>query len=216
MAQFDAVLIPGGGLMPSGELTPFVRARLDRALAHSADFYIALSAGTTHLPPPLDARGYPIPESIPAAQYLHERGVPRGRILIETSSYETIGNAFFTRTIHADPRDLRRLLIVNSRFHMPRTEAIFRWVFGAAPARGYDLSFESTEDIGLSPEALEARAERERASLAGIHNAAASITTLSGIHQWLFTEHGAYAWFLHNDAYHPATSPLVETYGGVK
>ena len=103
MAQFDAVLIPGGGLTPSGELTPFVRARLDRALAHSADFYIALSAGTTHLPPPLDARGYPIPESIPAAQYLHERGVPRGRILIETSSYETIGNAFFTRTIHADP-----------------------------------------------------------------------------------------------------------------
>ena len=53
-------------------------------------------------------------------------------------------------------------------------------------------------------------------ALIGVNYAAASITTLSGIHQWLFTEHGAYAWFLHNDAYHPATSPLVETYGGVK
>ena len=51
MAEFDAILIPGGGLTPSGALTPFVRARLDRALAHSADFYIPLSAGTTHLPP---------------------------------------------------------------------------------------------------------------------------------------------------------------------
>jgi uncharacterized SAM-binding protein YcdF (DUF218 family) len=216
MPQFDAVLIPGGGLTPSGELKPFVRARLDRALAHSADFYIALSAGTTHLPPPLDSRGYPVVESIPAAQYLHERGVPRDRILIEASSYDTIGNAFFARTMHTDPRGLSRLLIVNSRFHMPRTEAIFRWVFGAAPGQGYALSFESTEDIGLSPEALEARAERERSSLAAVRSLASSITTLSRIHQWLFTEHGAYAWFLHDDAYRSATGPLVETYGGVK
>jgi hypothetical protein len=216
MAQFDAVLIPGGGLTPSGELTPFVCARLDRALAHSADFYIALSAGTTHLPPPLDARGYPTVESIPAARYLHEHGVPRGRILIEACSYDTIGNAFFARAIHTDPRSLCRLLVVNSRFHMPRTEAIFNWVFGAGPGRGYDLSFESTEDIGISPEALEARAERERSSLEAVRSLASSITTLSGIHQWLFTEHGAYAWFLRDDAYRPATGSLVETYGGVK
>lgn len=216
MSQFDAILIPGGGLTPSGELTPFVRARLDRALAHSADFYIALSAGTTHLPPPLDSRGYPIVESIPAAQYLHERGLPRDRVVVEASSYDTIGNAFFARTIHTDPRDLRRLLIVNSQFHMPRTEAIFRWVFGAAPALGYDLSFESTEDIGLSPGGLETRAERERASLAAVRSLASSITTLSGIHQWLFTEHGAYAWFLHEATYRPANGPLVETYGGGK
>jgi uncharacterized SAM-binding protein YcdF (DUF218 family) len=214
MPHFDAVLIPGGGLTPSGELTPFVRARLDRALAHSADFYIALSAGTTHLPPPLDARGYPVVEAIPAAQYLQERGIPQRRILVESSSYDTIGNAFFTRTIHTDPRGLSRLLIVNSRFHMPRTEAIFRWVFGAAPGRGYDLSFEPTEDIGLSPEALEARAERERSSLVAVRSLASSLATLSGIHQWLFSEHGAYAWFLHDDAYRPATGSLVETYGG--
>ena len=61
------------------------------------------------------------------------------RILAETCSYDTIGNAFFARTVHTDPRGLRRLLIVNSKFHMPRTEAIFRWVFGAAPDCGYDL-----------------------------------------------------------------------------
>jgi uncharacterized SAM-binding protein YcdF (DUF218 family) len=216
MAQFDAVLIPGGGLTTSGELTPFVRARLDRALAHSADFYIPLSGGTTHLPPPLDPRGYPIFEAIPAAQYLHGRGIPRTRILVETSSYDTIGNAFFTRTIHTDPRGLSRLLIVNSRFHMARTEAIFRWVFGAAPGRGYDLSFESTDEIGISPEALEARAGRERASLEVVRGLASRITTLSGIHQWLFTEHGAYAWFLHDAAYRPAAGSLAKTYGGVK
>jgi hypothetical protein len=221
MAEFDAVLIPGGGLTPSGVLTPFVRARLDRALAHSADLYIPLSAGTTHLPPALDSRGYPIFESIPAAQYLHERGVPKSRILAETCSYDTIGNAFFARTVHTDPRGLRRLLIVNSEFHMPRTEAIFRWVFGAAPDCGYDLAFEASEDIGLSPESLKARAERESASLAQVWGLASNIVTLSGIHQWIFAEHGAYAWFLRDSAYRPlslhdAAGRLAETYGGAK
>lgn len=216
MAQFDAVLVPGGGLTPSGELTLFVRARLDRALAHSAQFYIALSGGTTHLPPPLDSHGYPIFEAIPAAQYLCDRGIPRTRILVETSSYDTIGNAFFARAIHTDPRGLSRLLIVNSAFHMPRTEAIFRWVFGAAPERGYNLSFESTEDTGLSPEALEARAERERASLEVLRSLASRIATLTDIHRWLFTEHGAYTWFLHDAAYRPVSGALAETYGGRK
>jgi hypothetical protein len=97
---------------------------------------------------------------------------------------------------------------------MPRTEAIFRWVFGAASDLGYDLSFESTEDIGISPEALEARGKRELSSLAVVRRLASSITTLSGIHEWLFTEHGAYAWFLCDAAYRPATGPLAETYGG--
>lgn len=221
MAEFDAVLIPGGGLTPSGALTPFVRARVDRALAHSADLYIPLSAGTTHLPPALDSRGYPIFESVPAAQYLLERGVPKSRILAETCSYDTIGNAFFARTVHTDPRGLRRLLIVTSKFHMPRTEAVFRWVFGAAPFRAYDLSFESTEDIGLSPEALKARAKRESASLAVVRSLASSIVTLSGIHRWIFTEHGAYAWSLRDSTYrqlspHDAVGALAETYGGAK
>jgi hypothetical protein len=216
MPEFDAILIPGGGLTPAGALTPFVRARLDRALAYSADFYVPLSAGTPHLPPPHDARGYPVFEAIPAAQYLHQRGVPKSQILVEISSYDTIGNAFFARTVHTDPRGLRRLLIVNSEFHMPRTEAIFRWVFGATPNCGYDLAFESTENIGLSPDALDARAERERASLAVVRSLASSIVTLSGIHRWIFAEHGAYAWFLHDDTYRPAAGSLAETYGGAK
>jgi uncharacterized SAM-binding protein YcdF (DUF218 family) len=133
MPEFDAILIPGGGLKSDGSLTPFVQARLDRALERSAEFYIPLSAGTPHLATPLDARGYPIFEAIPAARYLHSRGIPRRQILPEVFSYDTIGNAFFARTVHTDPLGLRRLLTINSEFHMARTEAIFRWVFGAAP-----------------------------------------------------------------------------------
>jgi hypothetical protein len=217
MAKFDAILIPGGGLTRAGGLMPMVSARLDRALEQSADFYIPLSASTTHLPPPLDARGYPIHEAVAAAEYLRERGVDERSVLAETSSYDTIGNAFFARTIHTDPRGLRRLLIVNSAFHMPRTEAIFRWMFGAAPDAGYDLSFESTADIGMSADALASRAERERASLASVRQLSARYTTLRDIHAWMYAEHGAYAWFLRGESYRPLPSnALSETYGGAK
>ncbi len=214
MPEFDAILIPGGGLTGSGELTPFVCARLDRAASHSARFYIPLSAGTPHHPLPLDARGYPIFEAIPAAQYLHARGVAKEQILTEMCSYDTIGNAFFARTVHADVRGLRRLLVVNSEFHMPRTEAIFRWVFGLVPDRGYQLSFESTENTGVPTEALEVRAGRERASLATIRELAGRISTLNDLHQWMYAEHGAYAWFQRDSAYRPISGAIAETYGG--
>jgi uncharacterized SAM-binding protein YcdF (DUF218 family) len=86
MAEFDAILIPGGGLTDSGELPPYVIARLDRALAHPAAYFIPLSAATPHRPQPLDAGGYPIYEAVCAARYLRERGVPERRILTETFS----------------------------------------------------------------------------------------------------------------------------------
>jgi uncharacterized SAM-binding protein YcdF (DUF218 family) len=211
--QLDAVLIPGGGLTDAGELPPYVVARLDRALAHPAAYFIPLSAGTPHRPPPLDARGYPICEAWPAARYLRAHGIPERRILAETFSYDTIGNAFFTRLVHAEPRGLRRLHVVTSEFHMPRTEAIFRWVFGVTPSGGYELSFEAAENAGISGEALEHRAAKERASLDQAIALSRRIVTLSELHEWMYAEHGAYAWFRRENAYRPVAGPLAETYG---
>jgi uncharacterized SAM-binding protein YcdF (DUF218 family) len=216
MPAFDAIVIPGGCLTDSGELAPYVVPRLDRALARSAAYFIPSSAATPHRPPPLNARGYPIYEASAAAHYLRGRGVPERRILTETFSYDTIGNAFFTRLVHAEPRGLRKLLIINSEFHMPRTEAIFRWVFGLSPSGDYDLSFEAVENSGISREALEHRADKERASLEQVRSLAQRISTVPQMHEWMYTEHGAYAWFLREDAYRPVTGPLAETYGNVK
>jgi uncharacterized SAM-binding protein YcdF (DUF218 family) len=216
VAQFDAILIPGGGLTESGALPPYVISRLDRALAHSAAYFIPLSAGTAHRPLPLDARGYPIYEAAPAAAYLHARGISQSRILTEVFSYDTIGNAFFVRLVHTDPLGLRRLLIVNSEFHMARTEAIFRWVFSVTPSDSYDLSFETVENTGLSHEALVSRVHKEQASLRQVRSLAERIITLRQLHQWMYNEHDAYAWFLRGRAQHSLDGPLGETYGNVK
>ena len=132
---FDCIIVPGGGLGATGHPHPWVAARLDAALKHDADgsFYLVLSRGTTHKPPPLDAAGFPIDESMASARYLIERGVAPTRVLLESWSLDTIGNAAFARLMHSDVRGWRRILVVTSRSHMPRTRAIFEWVFSLPP-----------------------------------------------------------------------------------
>jgi len=48
-AVFDAIVIPGGGLLPDHTLPPWVLPRFERALAlRRAEFVLPLSAGSPH------------------------------------------------------------------------------------------------------------------------------------------------------------------------
>lgn len=190
----DAVLIPGGGLTDEGGLPPWVVNRLERALEYrNARFFVTLSAGTCHKPPPLDERGFPCFESVVAARYLMEKGVPAQQLLYETASYDTLGNAFFARTQHLEPRQLCALRVITSEFHMPRTEAIFRYLCALVPcAVAFDLAFECVPDVGLAPEVLALRKQREAQSLAAFLERSATVQTMAQLHHWLFAEHSAY------------------------
>ncbi len=192
---YDAILIPGGGLTTAGKLPPWVIARLQKALEIAAGgYFIVLSAGTVHKPPPLDAEGFPIFEAHAAAEYLLSQGVELGRILIEASSYDTIGNAYFSRVVHVEPRQFQKLLVVTSAFHAARTEIVFRWVYGLdEPAAGYALDFQVVPDDGVPEAALKARTEKEKVSIEQVKNLTKRITTLAQLHEWMFSEHQAYA-----------------------
>jgi len=39
-----------------------------------------------------------------------------------TPAWDTIGNAWFTRVMHTDMTDTRKLLVVTSDFHLPRSQ----------------------------------------------------------------------------------------------
>jgi uncharacterized SAM-binding protein YcdF (DUF218 family) len=216
MSSFDAIVIPGGGLLADGTLPPWVLARVERALSAAAGtdaYIITLSAATFHKPTVLDAGGKPQFESVIAARYLMERGFSGDRLLLETSSYDTIGNAYFCRAIHTDPRRLARLLIVTSAFHMLRTEAIFRWVFSLEPVGvPYQLAFESTADMGVDSEALAARCEKERAGLAELLPKTRRYRTLADFHRWVFSEHRIYAPRLWDTAQPPLPAEALKTY----
>jgi hypothetical protein len=75
---------------------------------------------------------------------------------------------------------------------MPRTQAIFNWVF-SLPAAKYALEFQTTPDVGLAPAALAARVEKESASLTRVHELRERIRTLEQLHEFMFTEHEVYA-----------------------
>ncbi|MEO0947263.1 MAG: YdcF family protein [Cyanobacteria bacterium J06641_5] len=192
---FDAILIPGGGVRENGELPPWTQRRLERAIAiGNCRYFITLSAGTTHKPPPLDRKGFPIFESVAAANYLIQHGVEPHQILYETSSYDTIGNAYFAKVIHIDPLGLSKLLIITSEFHMERTKAIFEWIYSSIfSGRACALSFETVSDRGLTKDSIAERRTREKNSLRNFHETRRRINNLTQLHDWLFNEHRAYS-----------------------
>ena len=182
--------------MPDGSLPPWTIVRLKRALElkDQTRWIAFLSGGTVHKPPPLNKKGFPIFESHAAADYLFIKGVPLQQLLTEISSYDTIGNAYYSRLLFADSFKLSQLLVITSEFHMQRTKTIFEWIYGLTPQSvEFQLSFESVPNQGLSHQALEARCAREKKSLKNIQLLRKKLTTLSSFQTWFYTEHKAYA-----------------------
>lgn len=192
----DSILIPGGGLLEDGSLPPWTIARLEGALKYrdQCRWFILLSGGTVHKPPPLNNKGFPLFESRELAKLLLDAGVSPDRILTEISSYDTIGNAHFARQLFTEPLQLEKLLIITSDFHIARTKTIFEWVFHLDPSPiNYKLCYESTPDKGLSSIALAARIKREADSLKNINKTISKIKAIDDFLAWLYTEHAAYA-----------------------
>uniref|UniRef100_A0A7S0IR80 DUF218 domain-containing protein n=1 Tax=Calcidiscus leptoporus TaxID=127549 RepID=A0A7S0IR80_9EUKA len=114
---------------------PHVAARLEKVLelyeaaAEPKPYVITTAWGTPHKPCPHDAAGFERHEAEDNARWLLDRGVPPSHLLEESTSLETVGNAYFARLLHTEVRGLRRLAIVNNRFHMARTKAVFTHVF---------------------------------------------------------------------------------------
>ena len=192
--KWDAVMIPGGGVSSDGQLPEWRLRRLETALrSEPACYYICLSAGTFHKSLPTDHEGFPIYESVVAAQYLREAGIAEERLLFETSSYDTLGNAYFARTIHTEPLELTRLKVITSNFHMPRTQAIFEFMFSDRfSPLPYRLAFEAVTDAGLDEAVIAERCQREVESLVRFQARSNDVHHAGHLHQWLFSEHDAY------------------------
>ena len=127
--RFDAILVLGGGVPPAPrKQLPFVAARCQAAAAiwraaATKPKILCLSAGTAHCPQLLDARGSVVFEATASAAELIDAGVDDQDVFVETTSFDTIGNAFFARTDHCSLAGWKRLLVITSEFHMDRTRA---------------------------------------------------------------------------------------------
>lgn len=96
---------------------------------------LTLSAGTAHVPQLMSANGLPIWESTASAAYLNKKhGIAYDTMFVETASYDTIGNAYYTRTAHTDINGWRSLLIVTNKVchHVPRKVLKLQYVSSSA------------------------------------------------------------------------------------
>lgn len=206
--SLDAIVVLGGGVPESWKLPPvYVLRRADDAVQvlqrrkkSSVDSplpILCLSAGTAHLPQLLSPNGLPIWESTACAAYLStQHKIPSEDLFVETTSFDTIGNAFYTRTSHTEWNGWRKLLVITNDFHMSRTAAIFDWIFLLLDGnpQQYQLFYLSSENVGLSEEAVRARKQREDQSAINVRERLSqTYTTLPEVYNFMTTKHSLYS-----------------------
>jgi uncharacterized SAM-binding protein YcdF (DUF218 family) len=224
-ANPTVVVILGGGVTADGKAPEHTQQRLNLALdvykeLDTNALFIPLSGGTPHKPNPVDQRGFPVWESTAAAKGLLERGVPAERIVEESFSLDTIGNAYFLRSVHMEPSGLRKMVVITNDWHMPRTRAIFDFVFSlpshtGAASTPFEITYRAAPAGISDAHLLETRKSKEAGSLAYFETSVApGIKAMQEMHWWLFTKHGAYATSrLRQSSVAPAVSEeLLKTY----
>lgn len=128
--QYDAIIVLGAQVKPEGIPSVQLSWRLDAA----ADAY-------ARQPVPVVVCGAqgsdePCPESVIMKQYLVNKGIPENMILEDPDSRNTYENLENAKKLLAAYPGVRRVLIVTSDYHVPRSMAIAR-----------DLGFEA-EGLG--------------------------------------------------------------------
>ncbi|GLI64517.1 hypothetical protein VaNZ11_007786 [Volvox africanus] len=203
--SLDAIVVLAGGQTGPQSTPAWVERRLDTALSLQrlqgrACSILSLGGGTPHKPPYLDTAGFVVHESTACARYLMQQGADAATLLKEVSSYDTVGNAYFSLTIHAIPAGWRRLVVVTSDFHMPRTAAVFTSMYGLAgkelygDSHRFELLFVAASDEGIfDPDVLKSRREKEDASRVAWLRTAEGLTSLRDLHTWLYGTHLCYS-----------------------
>lgn len=182
--MYDCVIILGGSLKKNSELPDWVLGRLDYALKVDTKYLIVSSRGTTHKSPPLDENKMPIDETTKMAEYLISQGINPNRILCESWSLDTIGNAYGVLMFHCIPLKLEKLLVVTSDFHIERTKSIFKKVFSLS-----EIEFKI--DYCSINSSLKVT-DKERKSLEDWNEKCKNFNSLEDLHKFIFTQHNAY------------------------
>ncbi len=122
--DYDVIVILGGGIKENGDLADRVIKRInkgkelfDKKLASRVLMSGRWGLFLEHIPAKTEAKSM--------AEYAQSMGIPAGAILMEEQSNDTISNAFYIRTQFLDPNHWKKIIIVTSDFHLPRTRYIF-------------------------------------------------------------------------------------------
>jgi hypothetical protein len=191
--SFNNVFVLAGGQIKSGDINSWVKSRLDLSIEiykrNKCNIY-CIGGGTYHKPPILNKFNHVIHESSSCAMYLQKNNINYKHIKKEWSSYDTIGNGFFSFLNFIIPLQLSEICIITSEFHMNRTKGIFNFMKKIFKS---DVIINYIEtDNNMDTELLELRKNREEKSLVNFNNQMENITSLSDFFNWFYIDHNAY------------------------
>src|SRR6185437_12239401 len=151
MKKVDVIILLGGGT--DGTLRPilYTKERLGhfaRLRTQFANIPVIVSGGYSAW-----MKKVKYAEADVMKNYLAKHGVPLKQIFLERESRDTIGNAYFSKQIIKKHPSWKRILIVTTNAHIPRSRWIFKKVFGA----NYHLSY-----LGVSSKIINAHGVEKR------------------------------------------------------
>ena len=202
------VLAGGSQKNESIESLPvWVKLRLDRAYEISHNLkdvaFILSSAGTPHRKPYINKAGYHIYECDSMANYLiHKYDIDPIKIYREYISYDTIGNAFFTRFNFTESFKIYNLYVITSQFHIERTKIIFDFVYQSISLGNdlpgyykYNIEYIATDNGTVDKEELNNRLIKERESINSFKQKIKThkLRDFDNFVKWIYHHHDAYS-----------------------
>lgn len=125
----EVIVVLGGGIRRVGMLSDTSRTRITKAVGlfkklkpKALVISGKWSLGYRYIPKRTEAAA--------GAELAVQLGMPSDKVLTETESMETIGNAYFVKKRILEPKRWRRVLIVSSDFHISRAGYVFKKVLG--------------------------------------------------------------------------------------
>jgi len=124
------IVVLGGGIDLNGNLPKHVYQRLEKAieLFKKKPINKIVTTGKYSF---LYRKEVPITtEAEKMAEYLYQKGVGKGSVLLEKHSKDSLGNAYHLKTDIFIPHQELSGMIITSHFHLARIKYIFEKVFG--------------------------------------------------------------------------------------
>lgn len=140
--KYDALIVLANEMDEFGALNreSIARAKLAAKLATDLPIPFIVTCGWAY------RRDTKIEIACAFKDYLVDLGISESRILVETKSRDTVGDAVYTRKNISIPMGFREICVVTSNYHVPRTRTIFGFVYGAdtnIDVEGASVSFDA-------------------------------------------------------------------------
>jgi vancomycin permeability regulator SanA len=146
IAPADLAVVPGNTVNPDGAVSRRLAARLDRAfeLHRAGMFRLILVSGATGI------EGHD--EALAMRDYLLQRGVPPGDVLVDSNGATTFATAANAYRLMKQ-RDLHSALVISQYFHVPRARLALRR-FGVEKVYSAHAYYFELRDLYSAPREL--------------------------------------------------------------